>query len=408
MRRTIQAVLAAQCLSLFFLISGAVPAQGAPSSTVEIEERKDRLGDIDARIDVNRRMAEEIRADMEKTRAEYEARKKEHAELAGQLSSNQRSAAEIIDQKARAARELKIATDNLLRKKNLFSDRIRAIYKGSFRKRASLVATSRTMIDFYVNLVYLSHMIRSDSEFISDITRRIKEIRERREELNRKSAELARVDESGKSHEKSLRAATERMNETLSRLHQKSKLLEAQAGDLSGERARIEGEILELEKSLAARPPEVAKPAAPQTPPAEKKPEIDPASITFSWPVRSGKNVLSFFGTQKDPKYNINYFNPGIDIAGGPGEEVLAAAAGQVKYKGEMKSVGKILIIDHGGGMTTLYSHLGGIDVGMGQKVSAGEAIGTLSRQPSAQGGQPFLHFEIRSGGNARDPMDYL
>jgi len=392
---------------LVFIHAGRALAQ--IPGTAEIESKKADLSNIEARLSENGRILDEIKADVERYKSEYEIKKGEYEKVKGQLDDNQKRAAELYERKLVLARELKLSTDNLLRKKNLFSDRIKAIYKSSFRKKAGFVMESKTFADLYINLFYLSKIIQSDSEFISDISKKVAKIKLQREELAIKMKELERIDESSKSYEKSIRMASGQMNDYLARLHQKQQFLTMQSGGLLSDKERIEKEIAGIEKSLpvvAEQVPPQVKPVAESAAPA-KEAAVDPTKIAFSWPLKSGKTVLSFYGTQKDPKYNINYFNPGIDISGQPDEIVLAAAGGKVKYKGEMKSVGKLLIIDHGGGVTTLYSHLGGIEVGMGQSVAAGEALGSIAK-PKGESAQPYLHFEIRINGNAKDPMDYL
>ena len=394
---------------ILFFYAGSVSS--AASGTAEIESKKADLSNIETRISENGRILDEIKADIERYKAEYELKKGEYEKVKGQLDENQKRSAELYERKLVLARELKLSTDNLLRKKNLFSDRIKAIYKSSFNKKAGFVMESKTFADFYINLFYLSKIIQSDSEFISDISKKVSKIKLQREELARKMTELERIDESSKSYEKSIRLASGQMNDYLAKLHQKQQFLTMQSGGLFSDKERIEREIAEIEKTL---PGIVEKPVAPvlkqggEDTAAEKTPvRVDPSKIVFSWPLKSGKTVLSFYGTQKDPKYNINYFNPGIDISGQQDEVVMAASGGKVKYKGEMKSVGKLLIIDHGGGVTTLYSHLGGIEVGMGQDVASGEAIGSIAKS-KGESAQPYLHFEIRVNGNAKDPMDYL
>ncbi|HNY12187.1 MAG TPA: peptidoglycan DD-metalloendopeptidase family protein [Candidatus Wallbacteria bacterium] len=392
-----------------FFCAGFVSAQGL--STTEIQSKKADLSNIEARISENGKILGEIKADIERYKSEYDVKKAEYEKVKGQLDENQKRAAELYEQKLVLAKELKLSTDNLLRKKNLFSDRIKAIYKSSFSKKAGFVMESKTFADFYINLFYLSKIIQSDSEFISDISKKVATIKLQREELARKMKELERIDESSKSYEKSIRLASGQMNDYLAKLHQKQQFLTMQSGGLLSDKERIEREIGAIEnnyvKNIEKTEAPSLKSGVENAPAAKDQAKMDLTKLAFSWPLKSSKTVLSFYGTQKDPKYNINYFNPGIDISGQQDEPVLAAVAGKVKYKGEMKSIGKLLIIDHGGGITTLYSHLGGIEVGMGQEVVSGESIGSIAKS-KGESAQPYLHFEIRVNGNAKDPMDYL
>jgi murein DD-endopeptidase MepM/ murein hydrolase activator NlpD len=218
--------------------------------------------------------------------------------------------------------------------------------------------------------------------------------------------------------EKSLKRASDRMGSDISGLYERELALKQELAVLYLEKERVEKQIVEDAPAAnkdakipqtAANAPETSEIKVAGTE-SQKPPEaaVDISSLAFAWPLKASKSVLSFYGTQKDPKYNVSYFNSGIDITGGYGEEVVASADGKVKYKGEMKSVGKLLIIDHGGNITTLYSHLGVIEVGMGQKIKRGETIGRLTEKSESGAEKPLLHFEIRINGGARDPMDYL
>lgn len=408
---------AALTASLFFLFSAAAFSQSPEPSgaTSEIETKKSELGGIENRIRLNESELKTIRAEMEKIKAEYEARKKEYEAAREEVGKNRKTGAELADERQRLARELKLSTDNLLRKKGLLRERIRIIYKNTYKKSAVGVLGSGNMTDLYFNVYCLAKMINWDSEFISDISKKVARIKIDREKLARKIKETGIIARSCEASEKTLRTSAARMDETLALLEKRSRMISSRTDDLAAERDRMAAQIASLAKARSeAEALEAAKKAEKETAevaaaakPAEEKPAVTLENLSFAWPLKKGKNVVTFFGVQKDPKYSVSYFNSGIDIAGAPGDEVSAAAAGQVRYKGEMKSVGKLLIIDHGGGITTLYSHLGAITVGMGQKVAPGEPIGVLGEK-AGESRNSLLHFEIRLNGNARDPMDYL
>jgi len=96
----------------------------------------------------------------------------------------------------------------------------------------------------------------------------------------------------------------------------------------------------------------------------------------------------------------------GIDLRAAWGEPVAAAAAGRVIFAGPYGGYGNAVIIDHGGGMSTLYAHLSSIAVGYGETVTAGQTIGRVGSTGLSTG--PHLHFEVRIDGQPVDPMPYL
>jgi murein DD-endopeptidase MepM/ murein hydrolase activator NlpD len=100
-------------------------------------------------------------------------------------------------------------------------------------------------------------------------------------------------------------------------------------------------------------------------------------------------------------------FHPGIDIPAPTGTPVAAAAAGLVVLAGfAADGYGKRVLIDHGGGVTTISAHLSRVDVAVGQAVSPGDVVGLVGASGEATG--PHLHFEVRVRGAAVDPLPAL
>ena len=96
----------------------------------------------------------------------------------------------------------------------------------------------------------------------------------------------------------------------------------------------------------------------------------------------------------------------GIDIGGALGASIHSAESGRVDYAGWIGGYGNTIIVDHGGGMTTLYGHMGGFAVLVGQPVSIGQVLGYVGNSGFSQG--PHLHFEVRIGGAPVNPRKYL
>jgi murein DD-endopeptidase MepM/ murein hydrolase activator NlpD len=96
----------------------------------------------------------------------------------------------------------------------------------------------------------------------------------------------------------------------------------------------------------------------------------------------------------------------GIDLRAGMGESIRAAASGTVVYADWRGGYGKCVIIDHGGGLATLYAHQSEILVHVGEQVKRGEIIGKVGSTGYSTG--PHLHFEVRVNGSPVDPLGYL
>jgi lipoprotein NlpD len=123
--------------------------------------------------------------------------------------------------------------------------------------------------------------------------------------------------------------------------------------------------------------------------------------LGFEWPVAGGQ-VISYFGARRR-----THRHAGIDIGGDRGQEILAARGGVVTFSGRTKTgYGKLVILDHGSGIESLYAHDQDVLVRIGDKVDKGQPIARLGRSGNAT--TPHCHFEIRKDRIPVDPLLYV
>ena len=121
-------------------------------------------------------------------------------------------------------------------------------------------------------------------------------------------------------------------------------------------------------------------------------------------PVRGA--LLGRYGRVLAPDARTATFRKGVAWEAPVGTPVYAVAAGRVRYAGRFRGYGNVVILDHGSDHFTVSAHLDRIDVALGDPVAAGAAIGAVGETGSLEG--PQLYFEIRRGGEALDPADWL
>ena len=123
------------------------------------------------------------------------------------------------------------------------------------------------------------------------------------------------------------------------------------------------------------------------------------------WPV-DGK-LEGGFGGRRNPFGGPGYeFHSGQDIEADMGTPVVAGARGQVSFVGWQNGYGQLVIVDHGGGLSTRYGHLSHIDVALGQPVARGQLLGKVGSTGRSTG--PHLHYEVRINDQAVNPLQYL
>ncbi len=124
-----------------------------------------------------------------------------------------------------------------------------------------------------------------------------------------------------------------------------------------------------------------------------------------AWPV-VGK-LESGFGGRRNPFGGGSYeFHTGQDIDAPWGAPVVAGANGKVSFAGWQNGYGQVVVIDHGGGLTTRYGHLSQIDVSQGKAVLRGEHLGQVGSTGRSTG--PHLHYEVRINDEPVNPLQYL
>jgi murein DD-endopeptidase MepM/ murein hydrolase activator NlpD len=122
--------------------------------------------------------------------------------------------------------------------------------------------------------------------------------------------------------------------------------------------------------------------------------------------ISSSVSVGSDFGYRRDPFTRRAKFHSGVDIKARWGDPVGASQAGIVQFAGWYHGYGNLIIVAHGGGVTTHYAHLSSFDVEVGARVLRGTIIGRAGSTGRAT--SPHLHYEVRLDGNALNPFQAL
>lgn len=122
------------------------------------------------------------------------------------------------------------------------------------------------------------------------------------------------------------------------------------------------------------------------------------------WPLAG--RLLSHFGHREDPFSGHQAFHAGVDLAASVGIAVRTTADGIVTTAAYSGAYGKLVVVDHGNGLSTYYAHLSRIDVIPGQEVRMGQTIGATGATGRVT--SPHLHYEVRIGGSPVNPYPYL
>ena len=186
---------------------------------------------------------------------------------------------------------------------------------------------------------------------------------------------------------------------------------EAQIVAVSSDISKKEAAIKEYEDMIAD---ENAQIAALEKAVAEEKARLAAANANartydggmFAFPCPGYKRISDEYGNRMHPTLGVEKFHNGIDLAAASGTSILAAYDGDVVAADYSSSMGNYIMIDHGGGLYTIYMHASALYVSKGQSVYKGQTIAAVGSTGRSTG--PHLHFSVRLNGNYVSPWNYL
>lgn len=363
--------------------------------------------DLDARIAKEQQKLEYIQKKIEQHKKEAASYAKKEKSLLAELEEiNQkeevaRQKIKVLELKERKLNERikelskKIEEEEALlaRAKKALSSRVVSLYKFGSVSQYKLLFSARNVQEAMSMSYLLGRVAKADSELIGEVRERKRSLEESKEELQRQKQDLLTNKKDLESERKKLLQAQSQQKKLISDIRQQKSLHEKATAELAASQRELQEKI----KSLIAEKRRRAAVSSSRTALVAPKGKL-------LWPVRGSINDR--YGTRVHPVFKTKTVHTGIDIGAAHGTPVKAAARGEVLFTGWLKGYGQVIILDHGGDMTTVYAHLSAINVREGQVVNQGAVIGRVGSTGVATG--PHLHFEVRINANAVDPLRYL
>lgn len=280
------------------------------------------------------------------------------------------------------------------RAKNLLSNRLVAVYKYGGASEFNLYMSASGAQDALATSFLLARIAEQDKILITELQIQKETLDKARTELEKQKSELETRNKELETQKTTIQKTTQERNKLLDKVRKDKALFQAEQDELLKASNELKGKVNQL---LAAKKKMQQANKTASTPVYFKGGRL-------AWPLR-GK-INSPYGTRIHPKFKTKTTHTGIDIDGNKGDPVRAAADAEVLYTGWLRGYGQVVILDHGGDLTTVYAHLSGIDTTENAKVKTGDKIGRVGSTGVATGNH--LHFEVRVNGNTTDPMKYL
>jgi murein hydrolase activator len=384
--------------ALAILLVSVTPAhaQGTP----DLEESRRRLDEIRAERDRLQRQRERLQGQVHDVHDELSNLERQRESTQRIVSEIERQIGGLASQLDRSSAELILAQDNLAERRAVLQRRLVDIYKRGPLHTFQVLLAAESFGDLLSRYKYLYLTSEQDRLLVTDVEKlRNRVVQQRNNILNVRGELDRRREEREAEFAKYTELASERSRKLLS-LQRSARSTERRLSELQKDESRLNGLLAALER---ARRDELARTAL-------RGGTSTAGSITtadlgkLDWPVEGA--IVYRFGRDTLPSGGIIRWN-GVGIAAPVGTPVKAVESGKVRLVGQFGTYGLTIVLEHGNGYYSVYSHLESADVKLGVSVDKGRVIGSVGGQNSDYG--PHLHFEIRGENQiALDPTTWL
>ena len=307
------------------------------------------------------------------------------AESQSELQELEQRIKELRESIEEIEERLKTETEAYEAQRKIFEDRLVAIYEAGETHFLDIILNSRGITEFLSSFFVVSEIAQSDSDMLNNIGRRRRDIEIAKERLDNEREQLAAL----------------ALNQTrTSRVLQNTKTLrENFIKQLSEQEQQIQADIDEYHRLFAIVNAQIL---------ALAQNTIDTVYVggVLAWPVPGFTRITSHFGMRTHPVTGVFALHTGVDIAAPMGANFVAANDGLVVKAEFNAAYGNMVIIDHGGGVSTLYAHGSEILVEVGQRVTRLDSVLRVGSTGFSTG--PHAHFEVRINGVPVDPLPFI
>lgn len=332
------------------------------------------LSDLNSRIKENQKKLEEGKAQESSLATQVSALEKQLGQLESAISEGEARLVVLEQELAEAQKKVETQNENL-------NARLRNMYKSGSIGFVDVLLDSGSFSEFLTNLDLVERIYSSDQTVLSDLEDAHQEVEQKKQEVETLQAELKtskEETEKSKATVEAKKAEIAQSNEELDKM-------------IDADKAEADALVAELQKSKTV----------------SSSSDSTYSGGVLAWPVPGYGRITSPFGYRNHPISGSYKMHTGIDIGtSGATPPIVAANGGTVIYSGWKGGYGKAIMIDHGGGIVTLYAHCSSLHVSKGASVSRGQTIANVGSTGNSTG--PHLHFEVRQDGAYKNPLNYL
>lgn len=281
--------------------------------------------------------------------------------------------------------KLETSEEKYEKQRKLTEERLLVIYESGDVHYLDVLLNTKSISEFISTYFYLSEIVKNDTEVLQDLDREKTKIELEKQVLTEQKEFLKTTRNNKEKTAIALSNTRIMQNNLKNKLTEEEKNLQSEIEKYEAELKQIQAEIVLLTTNELGE---------------------EYVGGIMSWPVPGYTRLTSEYGMRFHPILLVYKLHTGIDIGAPEGANFIAASDGVVIKAEYNYSYGNMVIIDHGGGVTTLYAHGSEILVSVGQAVKRGEPVLKVGSTGYSTG--PHAHFEVRIDGEPVQPLNFL
>ena len=346
------------------------------SNQDKLDEIKDKIDDVENQLSAGKKESKSLASEIEALERQINAKEKELDKIQANISATRSKI-------GTAQEEMKQVQEDMVEQNDNMNQRLRAMYKNGNTGMLEVLLGSEDLSSLVSNIDMVSRIYDSDTEVLETMQETYNKIEEQKKQLEAMNVELKAQEAQAKAKQDEMEADQSVIQSKKSAVDKDNKELEKMLDEFQAEADALVKEIQGLQSTGTKY-----------------------TGGKMTWPAPGYTRITSEYGNRIHPVLKTKKFHAGMDIGVPSGNKIVAAAGGTVIKAAYSGSYGNMVMIDHGGGIVTLYAHNTKLLVKKGDKVSAGQQIAVSGATGRVTG--PHLHFEVRVNGNYVNPRNYL
>ncbi len=341
--------------------------------------------DLEEKIDQANQELSETQSDLSDNLLQVEKLDQRIKDSEGELQDLKTKVDELKTSISQVETELEEVTAKYDAQQKLLEERVIALYEIGEVDYLDILLHSNSLSEFISSYYVISEIIEIDHDLLESIGEKKDEISLSKQKLDNQKEELAQLVETQNRTSKVLQNTKTIRENYIAKLSEEEKQKQAQIDEMTAQYEEINRQILAL---------------------AEQGLDASYIGGEFAWPVPGYTTITSKYGMRVHPITGQYKLHTGVDIGAPRGANFIAANDGIVVKSEYNSAYGNMVVIDHGGGISTLYAHGDKRLVEVGQTVKRGESVLVVGSTGYSTG--PHAHFEVRINGVVTDPMPYI